>query len=284
MAIETIVVPLAKSANDLGGLNIADLTAPNPASTDQLVGLLRFLGVTFNYTAYFKFDIAVRAGSTLSSVRFDWNVFGTRRQVSGEYEMGWLSPDGLWDSTDGFANSNYPTNASLPAPERQSGTALDPTVWHDDAPAWAGNMLHYIGDFDRHSYGDGTLGQEQTMTGLVAQLQSYLDDPAVEALRVGGPTGTIPVCLAYHAPWAAGNNTPTRRPRQGVLHFDGAGGNPARIPTLTVEYNDNAVIGRLKAKVTASTAADASATMTEAVDGQTHTRALVDAKVDLRGL
>jgi hypothetical protein len=269
-------------SGDLQALMFTNAAAPLVGINPTSMGQFDFLAQKFAFGQFFRFESTVPVHATLTGVNFEWTVAPNTPTQSAWIQTGFLKSDGLWNNADGFANSNYPSNASLPSAERHEGADVDPTVWHDDAPGWPGDDATTLSTVasTRVTYGDGDLSPDVEMTGLLAQLQSYLD--ANEALRGSVQAGAVPVAWHMLFPWAKGFNQ-FLVARQFLWHSEVAF--PTFRPALTISYTEFVPDppAALDADMEVSPATTSSATMRESVEGPVHARARVTADIKIRG-
>ena len=139
---------------------------------------------------------------------------------------GWIIPQTgsyKWQDDDAVREWNNDT-ANIPFAEWDDGDEDDLTVFQDGAAAFhAVSSLIVEGNYAEWSIGEG-LTAETSVTGLVDQLQNYLD--ANESLY---DSGTVPAMFQLYRPY-----TTTADHYQGLIPADN--GNAAYRPILTVNY------------------------------------------------
>ncbi len=205
-------------------------SAPDPAAQSTFSGQFFFFSIWFGFQTFFRFESPIPDGAIINGVQFEFvastgSTFGVATIAAG-----FISPDSIWETSNKFGLTGYPSVDDVPLAERFQGAAVDLTIWQDDAPGFHG--LVALQDFSGapSTWGDG-LSSDVDMPGLKAQLQNYLDSPATQALRGATEPGQIPVAFSILLPWAA---QPSQEKRQGVFQTLGVA---QRMSALVIDFS-----------------------------------------------
>lgn len=223
------------TASVADGLNpdtyVAKIKAPSQpilATVNQQVGK-RGGKATADYAVFTRFELDVPYGSTILGVKIEWRASGGY-DTSGGTNMfitgGWIIPQTgsyKWQDPTGVLEWNN-DSANVPFAEFDNGGVDDLTVFQGGAAAFH-NVSSVIktGLLQFWSIGEG-IAAETTVTGLVDQLQAYID--ANESLYA---SGIIPAMFQLYRPY-----TLTTDHWQGLIPADN--GNLIYQPKLTVNY------------------------------------------------
>jgi len=199
-----------------------------PSTLIQVVGKKGGKG-TVDHALFVRFEIGVPYGSTILGVKIEWAASGTFSTTGGtsmNITGGWIIPQTgsyQWQGDDAVGEWNNDT-ANIPFAEWDSGDEDDLTVFQGGAPAFSSvSSVIVTTQYDLWSVGEG-ITAETTVTGLVNQLQSYLD--TYDELYNGG---SIPAMFQLYRPY-----TTTADHYQGLYPADW--GAAEHRPKLTVHY------------------------------------------------
>lgn len=145
-----------------------------------------FLGIgRDNKNAFQQFCYARYAPTRASGEIVDeWNLDVQLYSITNAFQLNWniavglLVPDGVWDSANGFATTNYPTWQSMPRPTLDNHTIVSGVLYGN---AWLGTAFVagrldppgtiFVGE-DSTSHGGNVL----TIAGSAALINDYFDD------------------------------------------------------------------------------------------------------------
>lgn len=203
---------------------------------------------------FFRFEVAKPKDATIVGVRFE-ATSATLAGSNGPIPMygGFLKRQGgdtAWEGSLGV--NHWAIDFQVPLVDYESlvGHIHDETVFWGDASGYAETNHATAVSSALWSIGDGTFtGTAANAPGLVAQLQSYLDDDANEATRGSTKAGSVPVMFTVLR-----NSVGTRNQYQFIVASDSIV--VEWRPRLRVEYTipfkaDRHVIGtpRLRSAV-----------------------------------
>lgn len=215
MPIEEYHCSPVVSAGNSGSLGVVQEkvgTAVNHITSAFVLGANSDKSTIYNLVQ-FRYEISgIPADAIILGVRHDYTSTGAgvspgARQLIG----GFLKRDGLWDALGGMDNYDFDTQVPM---GEYAGNTPDLGVFWGDAPAFDGDPV--VTMFDpipvngtHESIGDGTLaaGSTYSVTGMVAQLQSYWADAGNQALRDERhvPDG-VPVSWSMYRMWVGAEN------------------------------------------------------------------------------
>lgn len=178
---------------------------------------------------FWRFEVDIPAGATILGVRFEAVASGIGGAL-GPIPMygGFLRQQGIpvgWENPDGCGEWLLDSDVPLVDFNTIFG------VLHDEDPFWGGakgfaeQPVQTAAVSAPWSIGEGTLpGAVATVTGLIAQLQSYLGDAGNEATRGATKADSIPVMFTalrdfvglrnqFQFLHAAGATVASRRPK-----------------------------------------------------------------------
>jgi hypothetical protein len=183
-----------------------------------------------DYCGFWTFDLAMPVGSIIDGLKIQlWQPSGSSG-TTFPVEIGWLEQDGIWDVSGMLGYAGSSTN--LPFVEWNSGIGLRPDRWVGGAPGTVATITSTTGGLYDQSYGEN-LAARNTVTGLIAQLQSFWDDNA-------GPTGGRVMFHAHKAYVSTVNHN--------VGAYMKESGLVAYRPTITVEYSEPSTGGTASAR------------------------------------
>ena len=190
-----------------------------------------FVPNPFDHPIWFRFEPDIPFGSTINGVKIQLWVenYVLASGIGLNTRGGFLARDGVWDAAAGFVG--YATQDSMPLAEWNEATGNDPSVWWGGAPAFTERILPTAFEQDG-SMGDG-IAAPHTVTGLAAQLESYLSDASNEAARGTGVSATgVPVCFTCYRPWVASAVV------RSITVTSENGANAAHRPKLVIDYSE----------------------------------------------
>jgi hypothetical protein len=165
----------------------------------QLVGFFQHPTVCF-----FRFEITMPKGATINGIEFNAKTAASGTLGPIEMTAGFCKRQGTanpWEASNGLAA--WSNQAHIPFGEANTFTGVQtyPAVWWGDAPAFADEELDVVsGIGGTWTIGEGTLtgGTAADVTGMIAQLQSYLDDATVSASRGATVNGAISILFQIY--------------------------------------------------------------------------------------
>lgn len=213
----SITTTFEQSPAFVTGVSNADLHADDAKDAvanrwDQLiitVGKLNIFKTSYSFCSWHSFDLDIPIGATILAVKFVAYSSGSANGGLFNLTSGLMSPQASgtddWEDAGGF--HNWATRADNQMAEWDSGTSTDSSIWHNNAPAFSGTAMSVtsVAD-DPWSFGEGaSLSPQNTVTGLVAHLQSYLDSN--QELRGHRVTDSIPVAIHMFRPYSIHPNS-----------------------------------------------------------------------------
>jgi len=187
-----------------------------------------------DHVIFTRFEVDVPKGATVTGVKIEYHSNGG---VGGTDDIdisgGFVLPDNDWEDSTGVLE--WGSYATIPLAQSYDGPFQDatehPEVFQDGAPAFDAVTTELVSTlFQEYSFGDG-LTAITSVTGLVDQLQNYIDEH--ESLRDHVVAGSIPVLVQLYGDWIVGDDNHY----QGLIQADYVGSfYLANRPSLTVEY------------------------------------------------
>ena len=196
----------------------------------QLVGFFQHPTVCF-----FRFEVTMPAGAVILGIEF--NAKSAASGTLGPIDMtgGFCKRQGTanaWEDSTGVAA--WTNQAHIPFGEANTfaGVQTYPAVWWGDAPAFTDESMDVVTIIGQPwTIGEGSLtgGTAGDVTGMVAQLQSYMDDSTMEATRGDTEAGAISVLFQIYRDHPGTSNQ--SQPLRFSNHT-----NSASHPTLKVDW------------------------------------------------
>ena len=149
------------------------------------VGALGFMG---------RFEVEVPDGATITGARLSFTSQGNQGINPKPWRAGFMATDGKWN-VDGFNGTQYPTRTSIPKASVYSfGWVFIDSVWHNGGAGFDGFVSIAEPTGSAFTVGDG-LASDYSLSGIVSQLQSFLDN-ATASDRANSASGTaLPVAF-----------------------------------------------------------------------------------------
>lgn len=160
-------------------------------------------GTNIYFCNFYRFEVDIPAGSKITGVALRQYTAGTGSFNTFNVRGGFIKRDGKWDAAGGMYN--YATDSEVPFAQWDLNNNSDVTVWWGNAPAFSSAAIFgsVFTDFEYSIVENTSLTSGINVTGMVAQLQSYLDDTSNEATRGSGyVSDSIPVCFQLLRPYA----------------------------------------------------------------------------------
>jgi hypothetical protein len=251
----------ARPTSDILDSLINDSSSPVFDDASHELGIVVALKSTASYGYMGRFELPIPDGATIDGVRITFTSAGSgvSSALTRNFALGFVDDDSTWPE-DGFTSTDdYATRSALPWPWRWSGSVVvdNQGAWFGDSdPVDIAFTLSAISTNDPYRFADSITPREVEASGLVDNLQDWLDGTG-GTLRADTASGTdLPICFAIVAN-AAGNSW------QFVYSADT--GTESRRPLLEVEYTAAPASGTITASSSAGPAVSARPTVAASV-------------------
>ena len=169
----------------------------------QLVGFFQHPTACF-----FRFEVTVPEGATINGIQLVLKTAASGTLGPIDLVGGFCKRQGglnAWELASGLGAWSTDTDVPFGEANTFTGVQTYSTVWWGDAPAFEDDELEVVtGVSQTWSIGEGTLtgGTAADVTGMVSQLQSYLDDETVSATRGDTVAGAVSVLFQIYRHYA----------------------------------------------------------------------------------
>lgn len=212
MAIETLAISPAPDTQSINGDLHVIQDKIGGGLTQDAVNLLtgRSEGkARIHWACFFRFETLIPKDSIINGVKLKLWADGVSFQTLTKMQGGWIRPQSQppknWQKPNGVGV--WAADTDVPLAEWADGASADATVWWNDEPAFLSQAMTTqplnLGDW---SIGDG-ISAFNAVSGMAAQLQSYLADADNELLRGTGNTpDALPICFQLFEEFIGGSS------------------------------------------------------------------------------